>query len=398
MHAAQTQGAGDSIPVIASTSTGEYTIDKSVFLYYISEVIPSGMIFQPLPSSSGGIVDQVLPILFKGEATDEIIDLDVPHRFEILPDVSGSMSSSFEQYQIGLQSILAQIADATRSPWKMSITAFNNTITKKSFSSTDCSDVAASINTFISRLEPSGGTDLHCPLQASFDSYKGSTDRATIIILTDGVDNIGRCTKSNLMLSASTARDTNPQLAMFSIGYGEAYDAPFFQTLSTEGGFFHIHLNDIAKLEEQLGQHIRNIDQPRALYKFLLEEGKVLHEQVSAGEVAVGQTSIPIGTKISTSGIEYTIGTAPAPVPSSYWGSIKGLFSHAINYLPSASDVVGYLPSVDDVAYATRATVGIAACQYGPKLIGIFSNYCVGMIGNSTDSEVLMLGNEDIGL
>ena len=288
-------------PVIYSSEASEehFTIDRTYLLSYMYDIFPSGVIFTSLANG------KLQPIMFQPISTTPAPE-NKKTSFELVLDRSGSMDSVFPEYKQKITSIVTQITDNTKN-WQISITAFDDELLTKEFDSINSKP--HDITTFISDLPLGGYTHLYDAMhnRISHISKLNSGENAVIIVFTDGQDTGGGTYGNTQVTSlAYTLRESNPQFAMYTMGYGKEYTESFFADMASNGGFTHLHLGKLEQIDE-FNQYVNTINNCKVIYSF--ENGSAkFFEQCAAGDIAISSSSVSYGTTLKIAGDTYSIG------------------------------------------------------------------------------------------
>lgn len=278
-------------PIIAQIDSqsaeinGEFTINKESLLNYIYPIV-NGLVCKQEETGCR-------PIMFEKPSTDSDLaetSSGKDAKVHIIMDTSGSMLGSFDVYKHHFKDIIGQITEQM-SEWQIKITTFSFSSYTREFSSTR--NNPSDIKKFIDTLEANGGTNLYGTMQDAMNNI--ASDQYTIILFTDGHDTEKQSTAEVVLQSANEARNSNPQLSMYTMATGN-YDEEFFIKMAKQSGFNHIDLSDISQMES-FYQYINSISKTKIIYEFIKEQlqSKI---QVPKGEIVVSEDIIDETTKI----------------------------------------------------------------------------------------------------
>lgn len=288
-------------PVIYSSNNieEEFTINKNALLNYMYKAFPSGVIFTETN------LGKLQPIMFQ-PISSSAVTKPTKTSFDISLDRSGSMRDVFSEYQKKIIDIITQITNKTAN-WSIALTAFDDKFETQLFDSN--ANNALEIVSFVNSLSARGATSLYNNMVNRLNSLKKmDTDKnPVLIIFTDGHNNGGSSTANDVTDLSIEIRESNPQFSMYTMGYGPSYTTEFFEEMSSNGGFTHIHLSELDQIEE-FNQYINTINNCKVVYSF--ENGAAkFFEQCAAGDIAISSTTISHDSILRISGDSYSIGT-----------------------------------------------------------------------------------------
>ena len=240
-----------------------------------------------------------IPIMFQPEA-QSVPDSSI----NFLLDTSGSMLLNLEQYKSNLIDIVKKITTSVFD-WKISITTFSDEYHSKTFISTNQNEVE-NLNNFIKNFVAEGGTNLYGTVYNSLDEILKDNSHSTLILLTDGEDNIRAYTAEEVTQKAAEARAIKPEFSMFTMGIGKHYNSEFFNKIAKQLGFTHIDLKDVSAMNG-FNQYIESLDKPKVLIEFV-DAVRTIMEQIPAGSVVIGN-EVSKDTIVRKDGKEYSLGT-----------------------------------------------------------------------------------------
>ena len=137
-------------------------------------------------------------------------------------------------------------------------------------------------------------------------SKLNSGENAVIIVFTDGQDTGGTYGNTQVTSLAYTLRESNPQFAMYTMGYGKEYTEPFFTDMASNGGFTHLHLEKLEHIDE-FNQYVNTINNCKVIYSF--ENGVAkFYEQCAAGDIAISSNLVSYGSSLKMGADSYNIG------------------------------------------------------------------------------------------
>lgn len=382
LQSAQAGHFDGSAPIIAVSGdkdNNEYSINKDYVLQYLYSIL-NGAIFN---KEQG---DSYLPILFEPDS------LPVPNcAFHMVIDISGSMAYDFREYQLHIKNIIQKIIE-TVNDWQFTITTFNDDVISQKFFSSN--NNIEQINNFINQLSADGRTNLY---GAMYDSIKTIPidSHSTMILITDGHDNIEAYTPEKIITVSSELQQKNPQFTMYTMGLGKDYSVDFFNTISKQIGFTHIDLANIEDLNS-FHQYIDSIGKYRIWYEFFIDAAQKYAVQVPAGEIVVGDP-IAQNAKIVKAGKMYdsfgvvkklteVVSKTYANVSATVSKAIDAVLHEAVTYAQDVTHNTGYFPNIDDPNYHYWATV---PSSFDPDGICYL---------NGTMSPLIGQGSEGIGL
>ncbi len=232
-------------------------------------------------------------------------------------DVSGSMSAYLDTYKARFKEIIEKISKKVEH-WRINLTTFNDNIISREFTSTD-QEAIQNIMSHIEELKAGGYTNLHgamdfalIKLNESFSADHHSP--STLIIFTDGTDNVRQLGKGGEEYIADKARATsndNPQFSMYCLGLKDQknneYNKEFFLKIGTKAGFTTIDLANIDEMRT-FEQYIDTINNLRQVWEFITNDVATHVEHVSTGDVFVSSALVTSDQQVRQGGITFQIG------------------------------------------------------------------------------------------
>jgi Mg-chelatase subunit ChlD len=287
-------------PVISSKEELQFTLNKNYFLRYLNQVIESGVVFK----EEG---EDLRPIMFQAKSQNEK-EPESPVVFHILLDRSGSMSTDLPEYKEEILKIIEQIKDRVDNPEVRLTTFHHEASTSQAFHLKKTYDYN-SLKALINGLIADGGTDLYTPIFKALEKIETSSignHRQVLILFTDGRHEERVTISEESVKSKSAALSkSNSQFTMYTMGYGIQYKQEFFNTMAQEGGFTHINLKTLDKMQE-FGQYLRTIGNSQVVYEFITEAKRIM-EKCAEGDIAIAQSTIGRNAEIKHGTQSYVI-------------------------------------------------------------------------------------------
>jgi Mg-chelatase subunit ChlD len=287
-------------PVISNKEEFEFTLNKNYFLRYLNKVIESGVVFK----EEG---EHLRPIMFQAKGQNEK-EPESPVVFHILLDRSGSMEKDMGEYKEKILQIIEQIIDRVERP-EVRLTTFNHEAsTSQAFHLKKTYDYN-SLKGLINGLIADGGTDLYTPIFNALEKIETSSignHRQVLILFTDGRHEEHEAISEESVKSKSAALSkSNSQFTMYTMGYGNQYKQEFFDTMAQEGGFTHINLKTLDKMQE-FEQYLRTIGNSQVVYEFITEAKRIM-EKCAEGDIAIAQSTVGRNAEIKHGTHSYVI-------------------------------------------------------------------------------------------
>ncbi len=284
-------GMGDS-PIIATSATqvGRFTLKKDALLRFVHDALSSNLVFK----KEG---DELRPVVFKERQTENSNPASL--NLHMLLDISGSMRTNFEAYKKKIKETLQKITAASKE-WTITLTAFNDFSSSKTFSTSNANDLD-DLYDFIDELEAKHGTNLHGTIYDTIQSLNSQQQSSALVVFTDGEDTEKKKTDQQIAEASLNLRRQNDQFMMFSLGFGKDYNKTFFDSLSVAGGFIHTHLDQISQFSE-FNQYIGSLNVKKVVFEFMTEAAKSFFMQCPEGEVAVSSNTVPVNAQVKHNG------------------------------------------------------------------------------------------------